>query len=99
MCEAFLLMNMQMDEAFQDRVLSALNEYGHEIHGILTLRDPWLEAACGIAQRLGLPYQPAEALYIWMHREREIPPDVSDPRKPITLCHVSRRPPPSSSYP
>lgn len=59
--EAFIPVNISADEGFVDRLVSAVQNYGKPIHGIISVSDARVIGVAQACERLGLPTSSSEA--------------------------------------
>ncbi|KAI0387567.1 glutathione synthetase ATP-binding domain-like protein [Hypomontagnella monticulosa] len=75
--EGFIATNLDPDDGFVDRLVSAVRGYGKPIHGITTVSNKRMVGVARACERLGLPTSPSESFVIAAdkYRSREIEPD------------------------
>lgn len=74
--EGFIPANLDPDEGFVERLITAVCSYGKPIHGITTVSNKRMVGVAQACERLGLPTSPSESFIIAADkfRSREIEP-------------------------
>lgn len=74
--EGFIPANLDPDNGFVDRLISAVRSYGKPIHGITTVSNKRMVGVARACEKLGLPTSPSESFIIAADkfRSREIEP-------------------------
>lgn len=79
--EGFISANLDPDQGFVDRLVSAVNSYGKPIHGIATVSNKRMVGVARACEKLGLPTSPSESFIIaadkFRSREIEPPSDMT----------------------